>query len=94
MLSTYSAANGGGVFLVGINQLSSPTTKVKNIRKFNLSTPSMSPQHGAYTCEEHSFSLYHKCEVFTVYISAVHTTVCKYNTTLNRSDKNNNEKHK
>jgi hypothetical protein len=24
----------------------------------------------------------------------VHTTVCKYNTTLNRSDKNNNEKHK
>lgn len=54
----------------------------------------MSPQHGAYTWDKHSFLLYHNCEVFTVFKSAVHNTVCKYNTTLNRSDKNNNEKQK
>jgi len=67
---------------------------VKTVRNFNLSTPSMSAQHGAYTWDKHNFLFYHKCEVFTVFKSAVHTTVCKYNTTLNRSDKNNNEKQK
>jgi hypothetical protein len=52
----------------------------------------MSPQCGAYTWDEHTFLLYHNSEVFTAFKSAVHTIVCKYNTTLNRSDKNNNEK--
>ena len=54
----------------------------------------MSPQRGAYTWDEHTFLFYHNCEVFAVFKSAVHTIVCKYNTTLNRSDKNNTEKQK